>query len=93
MRWYRNNEVYSFDQPMRKQYTFMVSMESNAKMQIAIQLSSGYGLDAGAWRMQGADPTANDKYGGLSRGGKNSRMREGTDALYGRYARTVSGLE
>jgi len=36
----------------------MVVMKSNAKMQLAMQLGSGYGLDAGAWRMPGADPTA-----------------------------------
>ena len=33
-------------------------MKSNKKMQLAMQLGSGYGLDAGAWRMPGADPTA-----------------------------------
>ena len=33
-------------------------MKNNAKMQLAMQLGSGYGLDAGAWRMPGADPTA-----------------------------------
>ena len=33
-------------------------MKSNTKMQLAMQLGSGYGLDAGAWRMPGADPTA-----------------------------------
>lgn len=33
-------------------------MKSKGKMQLAMQLGAGYGLDAGAWRMPGADPSA-----------------------------------
>lgn len=36
----------------------MVGVKSKGKMQLAMQLGAGYGLDAGAWRMPGADPSA-----------------------------------
>ncbi len=31
-------------------------MENKSKMQLVMQMGSGYGLDQGAWRMPNADP-------------------------------------
>src|SRR3954453_7618565 len=33
-------------------------MENKSKMQLVMQMGSGYGLDQGAWRMPNADPAA-----------------------------------
>jgi len=43
----------------------MDGMQTKKKMQLAMQMGAGYGLEMGAWRMPGADPTAYtnmDKY-------------------------------